>query len=760
MKHDYPVIVVFCLTLLFQLFPPGTYAQTSLNGSVRDEKTYRPLEGVTVTLYPSNLTGLTNELGNFFFRSLKTSVTDIQFTSVGYGTKLISIGDFKRKAFAIGLNSQMVELSSVIVSPHAGEQNKPISKMDLAMRGLNNSQEVLCIIPGLVLGQHQGGGKAEQIFLRGFDCDHGTDFREDVDGVPINMPSHAHGQGFADSHFIISETIESVDYKKGPYSASKGDFATTGFAEFNSRNAIANNSIKLESGMFNTFRVLGMLNLLRKAPKQQQSWYLATEFKYSDSYFDNPQHFNRFNFFTKYNGKLSTHNYITLSGSAFWSKWKASGLIPERSVTEKLVGFYGALDPDEGGLTDRTHLNVQWTSLLSNGDIIKNQFFYSNYHFDLHTNFTFFLIDPVNGDEIRQREIRNLAGYNGTYNHIGNIGNAALKTEAGINLRWDGTRNTELAHTKNRYITLRDIKLGDISQLDMASYLSETLKFSEHFSINVGLRFDQFYHFYRNKLETDSLFPAKGTYRAKANTLGPKLNIYYSVNNQLQFYLSAGKGFHSNDTRVVVPKLGLQILPPAYSADFGTICKPARNILINAAVWEIYLSNEFVYGGDAGTVDFSGKTGHYGFDFSGRYEPVKALYIDADLNYSHGRALGMRKGKNYIPLAPVWSSSAGVTYAAKTGVNGSLRYRFISDRPANRDYSLTAAGYFVCDAVINYTKSNYEIGLVMNNIFNSKWKETQFGTLTRLKTEATAVNEICFTAGTPFCVRLSFTVNF
>ena len=159
----------------------------------------------------------------------------------------------------------------LVITANAGDIYKPISRTDIEMRGVNNSQEVLRIIPGIVIGQHQGGGKAEQIFLRGFDADHGTDFREDVDGLPINMVSHAHGQGFADSHFIIPETIESVDFKKGPYAAAKGDFATTGFVDFNTKNALDNNVVKVEGGMFNTFRVLGMFNLLSKGQEKNNS---------------------------------------------------------------------------------------------------------------------------------------------------------------------------------------------------------------------------------------------------------------------------------------------------------------------------------------------------------------------------------------------------------------------------------------------------------------------------------------------------------
>lgn len=167
-----------------------------------------------------------------------------------------------------------------------------------------------------------------------------------------------------------------------------------------------------------------------------------------------------------------------------------------------------------------------------------------------------------------------------------------------------------------------------------------------------------------------------------------------------------------------------------------------------------------VYGGDGGSVDFSGKTERKGFDFSGRYEPLRSLFFDLDINYAHGRALGIAKGENYIPLAPIWTSSAGITYASKKGLNGSLRYRFVGDRPANENYSLTAKGYFVTDAVIHFTKKKYEIGFVINNILDTKWMETQFATVTRLKKEAHPVDEICFTPGTPFAATCSLSLFF
>lgn len=752
-NYHYMKAVKILIPLL--LFLCQGFAQTIIQGVVIDSSSNQPIEGATITLLPKGTSTITNANGKFVFRNAANNASAIQVSDIGFVPKTFDM-TLVKNANRLLMIPQQIMLQDVTVVANAGDQFKPISKTDIAMRGVNNSQEILRIIPGIVIGQHQGGGKAEQIFLRGFDADHGTDFREDVDGLPINMPSHAHGQGFADSHFIIPETIEDVDFKKGPYTASKGDFATTGFVDYHTLNSLAKNLVKLEGGMFDTYRALGMFNLLKSTAKQkEQSWYVASEYRYSNAYFESPQHFNRFNLFTKYNGKISPRSYLSFSATTFWSKWDASGQIPDRAVDKGIIGFYGAIDPYEGGITYRTNANVQLTTSLANGGVFKNQLYYSRSHFDLHTNFTFYLADTTNGDEIRQKEARDLAGYNGSYQHTIFVGDTKLTTDAGINIRYDKTHNSELSHTINRTTILERIKLGDISELNIAPYVSETFTFNNHFSINAGLRFDQFYHQYKNKLASDTTLPGVGIYKANANTFSPKFNLYYHVDNSLQFYLTTGKGFHSNDTRSVVVKNGYNSLPAAYSADFGTVFKPAKSLLINAAIWYIYLQQEFVYSGDGGFVEFSGKTRRLGFDFSGRYQPINALYFDLDINYAHGRVPGEKKGENYIPLAPTLTSSGGITYLNKTGLNGSIRYRYVNSRPANENNTLTAKGYFITDAVLNYTQPKFEIGLVINNVLNTRWKETQFATETRLKNEAMPVDEICFTPGTPFSTKLS-----
>ena len=715
-----------------------------------------------VTLFPNHKTTLTDENGRFTFNDTKERIQSIVFSGFGYEQKTIIASDFALGQTVSITPKSATTLDEVVVNSGTGtRQRNQISKLDIQMRGVTNSQEVLRIVPGLFIGQHQGGGKAEQIFIRGFDCDHGTDISLNVDGMPINMVSHAHGQGYADAHFIIPETIESVDFKKGSYSADKGNFDTAGVVDFKTANSIDKNTLSLEGGMFNTARVVGVLNLLSVAQKaKQQSWYMATEYHYSDGYFDHPQHFNRFNFFTKYHGKVSESSFLQLSASTLYSKWDASGQIPERAVAEGLIGFYGALDPTEGGVTARSNVNAQLLTTLKNHDFIKNQVYYTNYSFDLHTNFTFYLDDPINGDQIRQKENRNLVGYNGSYNHISYLGSTKITTDAGITMRWDKTNNSELSHTVDRFTVINPIKLGDISELNAAVYLSETIKFNEKWQVNAGLRFDQFYNQYYNKLASDPILNGVGLYKANANIVSPKLSVYYQASKYTQFYIASGRGFHSNDTRAVVATDGKQILPPASGVDLGTLFKPTNHLLLHLAVWTMGLKQEFVYSGDGGLVEITGATRRIGVDGSIRYEPIRSVYVDIDVNYAHGRYVNLPKGQDYIPLAPVWSATGGIMYKNKKGFNGGLRYRFLSDRPAVEDYSLTAQGYFVTDAVLKYTKSRYEVGLKVNNIFNTQWKETQFATTTRLPNEIAPVTEICFTPGTRFAALLGVSYFF
>lgn len=735
-----------------------SYAQKQeISGKLIDAKTKIAVQGATIDLGDKNAMDISDEQGVFSLKSRISSAEIVNISALGYETLQIKVSDIK-KGQLFNLQPTAMQLQDVVIAGYAGNPYRAISETDIRMRGVSNSQEVLRLVPGLFIGQHQGGGKAEQIFLRGFDNDHGTDISLQVDGMPINMVSHAHGQGYSDSHFIIPETIGNTTFKKGSADAEKGNLVTSGFAAFHTLNALEQNVVKVEAGQFNTYRALGMVNLLSKAElEKNHSWYAAGEYRYSDSYFEHSQNFKRANLFTKYYGKISDNTTLSASASTFYSDWKASGQIPDYAVGDGTIAFFGALDPNEGGVTSRTNFNAILLSTTPGNNLIKNQLFYSRYALDLHTNFTFFLEDPVNGDEIRQREGRDLFGYHGSYTQDDYFGKLKLSSQLGLDVRLDATQNSELSHTRNNTILLSPIKLGDITELNSGVFLSETLRFNEKFSLNAGLRFDQFYYRYYNKLDDDPTLSGAGAYKAQNNILSPKFSFFYQPTARIQFYVTAGKGFHSNDTRAVVAADGLRTLPAAYTTDLGTVLKVSDKLLFNAAIWQIHLDNEYVYSGDGGSVEFNGKTQRVGFDFSARYQPIPAIYLGADLNYARGRSVDDPSGQNYIPLAPIWSSSAGITYIDETGFNGSLRYRYLGDRPANEDYSLTADGYFITDLVLNYTTKRYEVGLTVNNLFNVRWKETQFETLTKLRNRD-AVNSIAFTPGTKFAAlaHLSF----
>lgn len=298
---------------------------------------------------------------------------------------------FINKSSIIYLTPKVTSIQevNVVVSANKGIF-KTISDLDIHLRRINNSQEVLRMVPGLFIGQHAGGGKAEQIFLRGFDIDHGTDINISVDGMPVNMPSHAHGQGYADLHFVIPEIIDNVNFNKGPYYADKGNFTTAGFVEFKTKDYLESNFVKTEGGQFNTFRGIAGINILKpEGQKRDQSLYFAGEGSFTKGYFESPQDFSRFNGLLKYHGNINNQNTLNATLTGFKSNWHASGQIPDRAVENGSVGFYGAIDNTEGGSTSRHNLNIALQSRFSDGGLLNNQLYYSKYNFELYSNFTF-----------------------------------------------------------------------------------------------------------------------------------------------------------------------------------------------------------------------------------------------------------------------------------------------------------------------------------------------------------------------------------
>ena len=279
-------------------------AAHNIIGRITDASTGEVITGATVFIPSLNIGTTTDELGAFKFKNLEAESYELTVSFIGFTTQNVQATtslslDIRLKPAALNLDEMVVnaqrDLSKTMTF---------INKIDLELRPMRSSQDVLRTIPGLFTAQHAGGGKAEQIYLRGFDIDHGTDIRVTVDGMPVNMVSHAHGQGYADLHFLIPELIDNVDFNKGPYYAQQGDFTTAGYANFNTRNALDRSSLKFEAGLFDTYRAVGLIDLLKGNTDNRHNAYFASDLTFTNGPFDSPQHFNRINLMGKYHGLI------------------------------------------------------------------------------------------------------------------------------------------------------------------------------------------------------------------------------------------------------------------------------------------------------------------------------------------------------------------------------------------------------------------------------------------------------------------------
>ncbi|MDE3253404.1 MAG: TonB-dependent receptor [Bacteroidota bacterium] len=749
MFNRFQRIGCFCFLLLFSWYHSN--GQQYLRGVVLDSGSREPIVSAVVS-EKAEKTNLffTDADGRFSIPCSGNGQVRLQISYIGY--RSCEILAKVSEPVTIPLQKETPELKEVVViqSNHTTSFHT-LTRIDLDLKPVKNTQELLRVVPGLFVAQHAGGGKAEQIFLRGFDCDHGTDIAVSVDGMPVNMVSHAHGQGYADAHFIIPETIRNIDYGTGPYYADKGNLNTAGYVAFDTYQQIPESKLQLESGSFHTFRFLTLLDLLKKQ-KDKENAYIAAEYNGTNGPTLFPQHFSRYNLFGKYNRSFSENTRLSASISGFSSTWDASGQIPERAVNEGLIDRFGSIDPSEGGHTERYNANLLLSHRFSNNSLWENRAYVSRYLFSLYSDFTFFLNDPVNGDEIHQAEQRNLYGFQSQLSHRYYFNKGSLNSIYGIGIRYDATYNSELSHVVKRQF-LNAVRLGDIHESNAFAYLQQQYAIGP-WLFDAGLRWDYLQAAYFDKLATLQQ-PAQAS-----AIFSPKLKIQYTVNKNQQWYVKLGKGFHSNDARVVVANKGQEILPAAYGADLGIILKPDQKWLLNIAVWYLYLQQEFVYVGDDGNVEPSGRTVRKGIDLIARYQLNRHWFAHLNLNVAKPRSLDASKGQDYIPLAPAFSSTGGLFYKTSAGWNGSISYRYLANRPANEDNSVVAKSYLVADAAINYTRSRYEVGVSVENLFNTKWNEAQFATTSRLANEPNPVTDLNFTPGTPFAIRLKLAVSF
>lgn len=738
--------LTFSLSIFFHI---ALFAQV-LEGTVKNDDG-QPIIDAYVYLINSKMHSHTDDLGYFKLSNVAADDT-LVVTYLGYHTIRKTLNqEALDQPLRLTMKEGKLLLDQVQVT---GSMRNPyqISNIDLKLNPVKSSQEILQKVPGLIIAQHAGGGKAEQIFLRGFDIDHGTDIAINVDGMPVNMVSHAHGQGYSDLHFLIPETVADIEFGKGTYYADIGNFGTAGYVNFSTKDRIEKSTIGVEYGRFDTRRIYGLVDLL--GDSKNTSAYVASEYIYSDGPFESSQNFNRFNLMAKWVKNFEDDSKLTLQASRFDSKWDASGQIPQRLVDAGTISRFGAVDDTEGGFTSRTNLALNHLKPLGTSSLVKTNVYMVKYDFQLFSNFTFFLDNPVDGDQIMQKEERTIYGLQSEIFDTRYYESFSLNSQLGVGLRHDVVNENQLSSTLNRSTLRERFAYGDVHESNMFAFAATEFDFG-HWLIVPGIRFDFFSFEYVDFLQT--LYE---TQSKNAAIISPKLNLIYNPNQNLQLYLKSGKGFHANDTRVAIND-DLKTIPAAYGVDLGAVWKPNRKVWLTAALWNLYLEQEFVYVGDAAIVEPSGETSRNGIEVGARVQISDHLFLDSDATYTIARSIenGVENGEDYIPLAPDLTVAGGISYN-NNGWSSSLRYQYIKDRPANEDNSLVAEGYLIVDANASYSFDDVTLGISIDNLFNTEWNQAQFATESRLQNEPSSVEEIHFTPGTPFFLKGRIAFNF
>ncbi|HKD38722.1 MAG TPA: TonB-dependent receptor [Myxococcaceae bacterium] len=667
---------------------------------------------------------------------------------------------------SLGEDHHVLETKIEALAPTSAASAQTIRDRDLVLRPHATPEDILRAVPGLVIAQHQGGGKADQLFLRGFDADHGTDVSLFIDGVPINMPSHGHGQGFADLHFLIPEAINQMDVTKGPYFPEYGDFDTAGAINLKTRRSFGESSISGSYGSFNTYRVLGIAS-----PKLSEGLpWLAAEVAGTNGPFISPEELQRYNLMGKETLALNASTVFSLLVSAYGSQWSASGQIPLRAVKAGYLDRFGSIDPTEGGQTQRQMLIATLENKRGSEGSFSLTAYAVRYRFRLFSDFTFQLRDPENFDQIEQNDSRFYTGVAGRFKTSASLNEMRFITTLGAQARFDDI-HTNLWHDKQRNRLADCFENGanpcndaQIQQSDIGVYFEEDARLTPWLRIVVGVRADLFEFNVTDQKPLQVPAPDQPTTGiVQKSIVNPKLQIVLRPTHWWDIYLDGGGGFHSNDARGVIASGGSGALPRAWGAEIGTRLFLGK-VDLAAAGWYLHLQSEQVFNPDEDSTSPSDPTRRYGLDLEARWQILPWLWADGDLSLSKATYTVDRGNGSAVALAPTRVAALGITALHPEGYKARIGLRHVGSRPATQDESLTAEGYTLVDLSLGYRHRFWELGLVIENLLDSSWREAQFANDSQLRiapyNEAEPVTDIHFTPGNPINVRATLALYF
>jgi hypothetical protein len=658
-----------------------------------------------------------------------------------------------------------------LVGVAASASEGSVGRAQLEFRPFIRPGEVLEAVPGLIVSQHSGEGKANQYYLRGFNLDHGTDFATTIDGVPVNLATHAHGQGWTDTGFLIPELVRTINYQKGVYYAQNGDFSSAGAADILYFNALPASLAKIEGGSFNYYR-----GLFAASPQLGSGNLLyALEAVHNDGPFQRGDNYKKRNGVLRYSeDHAGTGWSATLMG--YKATWNSTDQIPRRAVDAGTLDRFGLIDPSDGGDSQRYSLTAEWHRREVDGATHVMAYGYY-YNMDLFSNFTYFLNDPVRGDQFEQPDKRFVSGLKASQVFFHRLGAANAESTFGLQVRNDSIRNG-IYLTQNRARN-EVVRRDRVTETSASPYAENRTHWKNWLRTTLGARVDAF------RFAVNESNRAQNSGRRTAALVSPKVGLVLGPWDGTEIYVNGGLGFHSNDARGVNTRVdpstgaptddaGDPIRPAkplvrTHGAEIGARTTWIKGLQSTLTFWVLDIDSELVFSGDAGTTQASRPGRRHGVEFANFYAPVKWLTFDADVSLSQSRfrdnerdpATNLPIGRR-IPGSVESVIAAGVTVHDVEGFSGGLRLRYFGPRALIEDNTARSSETLLMTALAGYEFSHHwSVQAEVFNVFDQKVSAIDYYYTSRLRGEpASGVDDVHFHPAEPRSFRVSLTRRF
>jgi hypothetical protein len=641
-----------------------------------------------------------------------------------------------------------------------------VARADLELRPIGRVGELLEAIPGLIATQHSGAGKSNQLFLRGFNLDHGTDFSAQLDGVPLNFRTHGHGQGYLDLNLLIPELVESIDFRKGPYRADVGDFASAGVSFIKTFDQMPESIASTTIGEDGYVRGLVAANV----PVELGEAMIAVEGKTFDDPYDLDADLRHINAFAKWTLPVAG-GVLRASVLGYHGEWTSTDQIPRRAVQSGQISRLGYLDPDLGGETTRVGLTLDWQGDGDSPLALSTYFIY--YRFKLFSNFTYFLDDPINGDEFAQRDERVAWGARVDHETQLESFGQSVAFQTGLETRLDVIPDLSLYRTAGRE-RVSTVRRDNVTEWSAAAFGDAVWSPLEWMTWRAGVRGDLFVF---DVDQRDGLGAAANSGREVDGLVSPKLSLVVTPHEHVELYANAGGGFHSNDARGTTIEIdpasadplnpdridSVDPLARQWGAEVGARWQPSARAHLTTAFWWLNSESELVFVGDAGTTEAQGSSRRYGVELTGFLRPIEWLAFDASYTYSWADFRSTPSGEDRIPgaIESVASAGATLTYGP---LSGSLRVRHFGAYPLNEEDSQRAGGTTLVNLGAGYEWGPLRFGVTVINLFDSKDSDIEYFFPSRLETSpaepANGVEDVHFHPAAPRQVRATVTARF